>query len=87
MVSPSSTTRSPVDAGVIMVNSGMLHMDSCTYDRATGVAESVPYVYNNGGSVRIFNQMVASKGGVWSGLPGIHTASGTTVNDSTTSTI
>jgi hypothetical protein len=88
MSSPSLMGHTPADAGVVHLVSGALLADGCVYDHASAVAESVPLFYNGGGKARISNIFTATLGGVWSGLPRVHTVTGgtatTKVDDSVT---
>jgi hypothetical protein len=83
MNSPASQGHSPQDAGMMHVRgSGRMVLDGVTYDRATGLAETVPCVYYESGSkVRVSNAFVGWKGGTWSGLPRLDEPS---AGDSTT---
>jgi len=83
MVSPATPGHSPQDAGMIHQTAGQLLVDGCTYDRATGVAETVPFVYSAGGKARVSNTFIGSKGGTWSGLPRV-TGSGVNADNSVT---
>lgn len=86
MDNPTTPGHTPTDAGAIHVTGGALLLDGGTYDKASSIAESVPYVYNNGGLVKVFNTFVGSKGGQWVGLPQVATVSGTTwLDESVTS--
>lgn len=87
MDAPSSMGHSPVDAGVVHVTGGMVLLDGCTYDRTSGMAETVPFVYVGGGTARVSNQMVGSKGGTWSGLPRVKDGGGALSNDTTVTAI
>jgi hypothetical protein len=88
MISPSTPGHSPVDAGLIHHEAGTLIVDGCTYDRATGVAETVPWVYTNSNADCIVrNAMRAAKGGTWSGRPRVAKPTANTenrINDATT---
>lgn len=53
MSNPAGTGRS--DGGVVHVTGGDIFIDGCSYKRATGVAESVPFLYVSGGKVRVRN--------------------------------
>lgn len=85
MSNPTSAAHSPVDGGSVMVTGGAALLDGCTYDRYTGQAESVPYVYtSSNGPVRVSNTFLNSRGGVWTGLPQVHNAgTGTFKTDDT----
>jgi len=76
MISPATQGHSPQDAGIIHVTDGMLLADNITYDRATGVAESVPVIYVSGtGNAKVGDIIVGSKGGQWTSRPVITDAS------------
>lgn len=79
MQSPASQGHTPQDAGVIHVmSSGAVLVDGCTYTRATGVAETVPFIYSNSTApVRVRNIW---GGETWSGLPRVQQAAGSGVN-------
>jgi len=67
MQSPVSQGHTPQDAGVIHISSGALLVDGCTYARASGIAESVPFIFSNTTSpVRVRNIWA---GEAWAGLP------------------
>lgn len=53
MTDPAATGRN--DGGVVHVSGGNVYIEGCTYRRANGVAENVPFVYATGGKVRIRN--------------------------------
>ncbi len=70
MGSPATPGHSPADAGVVHHASGTLLVSGCTYDRATGVAETVPFVYTNSNADCIVTETLrAAKGGTWTGRP------------------
>lgn len=83
MSSPASMSHSPTDAGMIHQTSGALSVQGCLYDRASGVAESVPFIYSAGGIARAYNTWHGSNGGTWSGLPRV-TGAGVTADSSVT---
>ena len=85
MVSPSSLGHTPTDAGAIHVTGGAALIDGVTYDKASAIAESVPFVYNNGGYVTVRNTFVGSKGGGWAGLPLVQNVTGTSWVDESVS--
>lgn len=89
MASPATPGHSPQDAGVIHHSGGGLNVENCMYDRATGVAETVPFVYaNSSGPTRVYNQWIAGRGGSWTGLPRIQdVGSGTLSTDSSVTVI
>jgi hypothetical protein len=62
--------------GVIHVTGGDVIVDGPAYERATGVAETVPLLYQSGGRVHIYD---VQKAGTWSGLPRVQTVGGTLV--------
>jgi len=66
MTNPSATGRN--DSGVIHVAGGTLTVDGATYDRATGVAETVPFIYVSGTNTRVRVRNV-TKLGTWTGKP------------------
>jgi hypothetical protein len=70
MSAPGSTGRD--DAGVIHVTAGTLVVDGAWYGRATGVAESVPFIYASG-TAKVFVRNVQVQTGTgaptWTGKP------------------
>jgi len=74
MASPATPGHSPQDAGVIHQSGGWVLVDGCHYDKATSVAETVPFLYTNGGYARISNQFRGGKGGAFTGLPRVSIA-------------
>lgn len=87
MASPATPGHSPQDAGIVHQTAGQLVMSGCTYDTATGVVETVPFLYGAGGEARIGAQMRASKGGVWTGLPRYQAAGGTVNADTSVQSV
>lgn len=70
MASPATPGHSPADAGIIHQEGGQLLVDGCTYDHATSVAETVPWVYSNAtGDAVVTAAQRGSKGGAWTGRP------------------
>lgn len=69
MSNPSAMGHSPQDAGGVHVTGGALLLNGTIFDRYTGQPETSPFVYNNGGTVRVRDIWKASKGGVWTGKP------------------
>jgi hypothetical protein len=67
--------------GVIQQSLGRLVIDGGQYDRVG--AETVPYVNSVGGSVRIRDLSVGSRGGIWTSPPRVHAVSAV-VDDSVT---
>lgn len=57
------------EGGIITQSGGDVLYDGLWYDRATGVAETVPFIYVSGGKARIRNIRTGTKGGSWTGLP------------------
>lgn len=87
MVSPSTMGHTPTDAGVVHVTAGRVIIDGAIYDRTSGQAETVPFVYVGGGSVRVSNVSTGSRGGTWTGLPRVNDVSGTSVTADNTVTV
>jgi len=83
MASPSTPGHSPQDAGVVHQTAGNVALRGCTYDRAGGVAETVPLLYQAGGVATLKDTYVGAKGGTWSGLPR-YTGSNVRADDSVT---
>jgi hypothetical protein len=75
------------EGGVITQTGGNSFFDGCWYDRATGVAETVPWLYVSGGVSRVRNMRVGTKGGSWSGLPRVDQAGGTIDADASVTVI
>lgn len=70
MSSPTSMGHSPADAGVVHHSGGQLDVAGCTYDRASSVAETVPFVYTASNADCIINRTKrAARGGTWTGRP------------------
>ena len=67
MAAPASQTGH-TDVGVINVTGGQLIVDGCTYERATGVAETVPFIYASGTTTRVRVRNIMPIG-TWTGLP------------------
>lgn len=87
MSSPSSMGHSPTDAGVVHQTAGAVVVRGCTYDRASGVAETVPLVYSAGGVTRVSDVLVGAKGGGWTGVPRVRNAGGTVTADNSVAVI
>lgn len=87
MDNPSAQGHSPQDAGVVHVTGGYLLLDGYTYDRCNSVGETVPYVYQSGGTVVVTNTSVATTGGAWVGLPRVKSTGGTMRTDSSVTVI
>lgn len=83
MASPSTPGHSPADAAIIDVLGGSFVGENLTYDHATSVAETAPYVSAASGSeVQLGKFTRGSKGGAWTGRPRV-TGSGLLVTDAT----
>lgn len=83
MSSPSTMGENPADAGIIHQAGGQLLVDGCSYDRATGVAETVPFVHSAAGWAKVGNVLLGSKVSTWTGRPRVQNAGGTITTDST----
>lgn len=85
MGSPATPGHSPADAGMIHQTGGILDVDGCTTDFATGVSKTtVPFVYSAGGEWGYRAIKRASKGGSWGTTrPGYGGTVGPTWSDST----
>lgn len=78
----------PVDAGVIHHSAGTLLVDGCSYDRATGVAETVPFVYTAAAGDCVVRGIQREQiGGNWTGRPRVAKAAGTAENRITDATV
>lgn len=66
MSNPAANGRG--DEGVMHITGGRALIDGCDYERATGVAESVPYIYVTGASTRVVVRNITGIGS-WSGKP------------------
>lgn len=87
MVNPATPGHSPTDAGIIHHSGGTLQVEGCTYDRASTVGETTPFVYTSStGDCIVRGIMRASKGGTWTGRPRVQRA-GTPENRITDSTV
>jgi hypothetical protein len=87
MASPATPGHSPQDAGIIHQTAGILIADGCSYDRANTVAETVPWIYCNGGELMVGKIMRGSKGGTWTGRPRVDQAAGTVLVDDASVTV
>lgn len=88
MASPSTPGHTPADAGMVHQEAGQLLVTGCTYDRATGVAETVPFVYTNSNADCIVsNTTRAARGGTWTGRPRVGKPSANTENRMTDATV
>lgn len=73
------------EGGLITMTGGRVLLDGCMYSRANGVAETVPWVYQTGGKLRVRNIWTCDGGGTWTGLPRVRSLGGTvSVDDSVT---
>ena len=68
------------EGGLITITNGQVLLDGLWYDRATGVAETMPFVYQTGGYARVKNIMVA-KPGQWTKRPRFRTVGGSYSTD------
>lgn len=84
MSSPASQGHTPTDGAMIDVTGGYCTINDCTYDRATGVAESVYFARVGSGAVLDVSHIKpATRGGSWSGKPRVLNNGGTLISDST----
>jgi hypothetical protein len=73
------------EGGLITVAGGRVLIDGVMTSRATGVAETVPFIYHTGGSLRVRNIITNDFGGTWTGLPRVQGVGGTrSLDDSVT---
>jgi len=63
--------------GVIMVTGGEVLLDGLWYCRATGVAQTVPFVKQTGGDLIVRNIRRGFSGGTWSAYPVVNRTGGT----------
>jgi len=75
------------EGGIIQQDGGTVLYDGIWYDRATGVAETVPFINVSGGKARVRNIQVGTKGGSWSGLPRVKNSGGTIDADNSVTVI
>jgi hypothetical protein len=75
------------EGGVITQTGGDVLYDGLWYDRATGVAETVPFIYVSGGVARVRNIRKGYKGGSWTGLPRVDQAGGTVDADNSVTVV
>lgn len=88
MVSPTTPGRTPADAGIIHHAGGQIVVSGATYDRATGVAETVPFVYTASAGKCVVNGIQPQyRGGTWTGLPRVALKSGNAENRVTDGTV
>jgi hypothetical protein len=81
MASPTTPGHTPADAGMVHHSGGTLIVDGCTYDRATGVAETVPFVYTSStGDCMVSKTMHGATTGAWTGRPRVGLKTGNTEN-------
>jgi hypothetical protein len=64
------------DSGVVHHSGGILTLKDIAYDRTSGQAESVKFVYSSGGArpAEVKGTSYNSRGGTWTGLPQVSTA-------------
>lgn len=89
MSDPSNAGLGRTDQAVIEHTGGQLIVDSCTYDRATGVAETVPFVRAaSNGDCHINRILRSERGGLWTGRPRyLDTGTGTVFADASVTVI
>lgn len=88
MSSPSSMGHTPTDAAAVDVLGGVADLHGCRYDRATGVAEAVPFVnVAAGAEAWVTRQKLASRGGTWSGRPIVKNSGGAINYDSSVTVV
>lgn len=75
------------EGGVITQTGARVLYDGLIYDRADGVAETVPFIFVSGGTARVRNIQTANRGGGWTGLPRVDQAGGTVDADSSVTVI
>jgi hypothetical protein len=68
-----------LSTALIVQNGGDITYDGVTYDRASGVAETVPLFDIRGGEARIANVKRGTKGGSWTGRPRVIKGTGAQV--------
>jgi hypothetical protein len=83
MASPATPGHSPADAGVIHHAGGTLMVDGCTYERANGVAETVPFVYSTSSNDLIVKSIMRGLGSSWTGRPRVTGTNPSQFTDST----
>ncbi len=64
-------------SGVILVTGGEVLLDGLWYCRATGVAQTVPFVKQTGGDLIVRNIRRGHSGGAWTAYPVVNTTGGT----------
>jgi hypothetical protein len=74
---------------MIMHTGGEALWDGVNYDRAAGVAQTVPLIYANAGKVRVRDVFTVSGGGAWTAVPVVKRAGSATYNvdDTVTATV
>ena len=82
MANPATNGRN--DKGIIHISSGQGFIDGAWYGRADGVSTSVPFIYCDGGSVRVQN-VGTQPGQAWTGAKPVvvQTGTGTVYADNT----
>lgn len=76
-----NTTGHTGEGGVITMTGGHALFDGCTYSRATSVAETVPWIYQTGGELRVRDVWACADGGTWTGKPVVRSLGGTAAVD------
>jgi hypothetical protein len=69
------------EGGVITIRGGEVLLDGLWYDRATSVAESIPFVYQSAGDLIIRNIRRGKKGPSWTKIPRVQYNGGTISSD------
>jgi hypothetical protein len=63
------------DQAQIHMTGGKLHVEACTYSRADGVGQDVPYIYCSGGDLTVSDIQTGTQGGgTWTDLPVVQIA-------------
>lgn len=82
-----NTTGHTGEGGIITQTGGDMLYDGIWYDRATGVDETVPFIYVSGGKARIRNIRTGTKGGSWTDKPRVYKGASATVDADNSVTI
>lgn len=78
MTAPTTSGRTPADAGVYHLTGGDWTFEGIDYQKASGVAETTPLVYASGSSTVVRVRDVVATGATWTGKPVVQVASGAT---------
>lgn len=88
MSDPANVAIGRTDLGVIQHTGGQLDVVGCTYNRANGVAETVPFVYTSSTGDCLVNRIKrASKANNWSGRPRVAKPTASAENRITDATV